>query len=79
MADTLILDMNWQPQSFCSWQNAVKLIWEGRATVVKEDEGGRVLRSPSFQMGMPRVIVVKNAWRRRKRLAVPFSDRKSVV
>jgi 5-methylcytosine-specific restriction endonuclease McrA len=79
MADTLILDQNWQPQSFCNWQNAVKLIYEGRAQVIKEDEGGRILRSPSLEWKMPRVIVVKNAWVRRKRLSVPFSRRNIAV
>lgn len=75
MADTLVLDMNWKPVGFCSWQNAVKLAYEGRAEVIREDEAGRVLRSPSFTMGMPRVIVVRNAWTRRKRESVPFSRR----
>jgi len=79
MQDTLVLDMNWQPQSFCSWQNAIKLVWEGRAQVVKEDESGRVLRSPSFSVGMPRVIVVRNAWTRRRRQGVPFSRRNIAV
>lgn len=79
MSDTLILDRNWTPQSFCSWQNAVKLIWEGRATVVKEDEGGRELHAVSMTMGMPRVIVVRNAWQRRKRQSVPFSRRNILI
>jgi 5-methylcytosine-specific restriction endonuclease McrA len=77
--DTLVLDMNWKPQGFCSWMNAVKLIWEGRAKVVKEDEGGRILHSPSFEMGLPRVIVVQNAWVRRKRQSVPMSRRNIAV
>jgi len=79
MSDCLVLDANWQPKSFCSWQNAVKLIWEGRAQVVKEDEGGRILHSPSFEIGLPRVIVVKNAWVRRKRQSVPFSRRNIAI
>jgi 5-methylcytosine-specific restriction endonuclease McrA len=75
MADTLILDSNWRPAGFCSWQNAVKLAYEGRADIIREDEAGRILRSVNFQMGMPRVIVVKNAWTRRRKMAVPFSRR----
>jgi len=75
MNDTLVLDINWKPTGFTTWQNAVKLLWEGRAEVVKEDEAGRKLHSPSFTMGMPRVISVRNAWVRRKRQAVPFSRR----
>ena len=73
--DCLVLDSNWMPQSFCSWNTAIKLWYEGRATIVKEDESGKVLHSPSFTMGMPRIIVVKNLWKRRKRLAVPCSRR----
>ena len=75
MNDTLVLDMNWKPVGFTDWMNAVKLYWEDRANIVKEDEGGRMLRSPSFEMGMPRVIQVKNAWHKRRRLAVPCSRR----
>ena len=71
MNDTLVLDSNWIPQSFCSYQTAVKLWYEGRATIVKEDESGKMLHSPSFEMGLPRVICVKNAWVKRKRQAVP--------
>ena len=78
-ADTLVLDMNWQPVNFCSWQNAIKLIWEERAKVVKEDEAGRVLHSPSFVTGLPRVIVVRNAWVRRKKLSVPCTRRNLLV
>jgi 5-methylcytosine-specific restriction endonuclease McrA len=74
MNDTLVLDMNYQPTGFTDWQNAVKLWWEDRATIVKEDES-RMLSSPSFEMGMPRVIQVKNAWRKKRRTSVPCSRR----
>jgi 5-methylcytosine-specific restriction endonuclease McrA len=79
MSDVLVLDMNWTPVGFMSWQNAVKLWYEDRAKIVKEDEGGRVLHSQSFEMGMPRVIVVRNAWTRRKRLSVPCTRRNLLV
>jgi len=79
MSEILVLDMNWQPQSFCTWKRAAKLLYEGRAQVVKEDEDGRRLNTPSFSYGMPRVIVVRNAWVRRKRMAVPFSRRNVYV
>ena len=78
-ADCLKLDMNWQPVGFCTWDNAVKLVYEDRAKVVKEDEGGKVLHSPSFTMGMPRVIVVRNAWTRRKKQTVPCTRRNLLV
>jgi 5-methylcytosine-specific restriction endonuclease McrA len=73
MPDVLVLDMNYRPVGFQSWQDAVKNIWKDRAIVVKEDESGKMLRSPSFEVGMPRVIRVKNAWVRRRRTAVPLS------
>lgn len=79
MNDVLVLDQNWIPSGFCSWENAVKLIWEDRAILVKEDEAGRILRSPSFSMGMPRVIAVKNAWTRRKRPEVPYTRRNLAI
>lgn len=77
--DCLVLDSNWEPQSFCDWTNAVKLIFEGRADVVKEDEGGKVLHSPSLTMGLPRVIVVKNLWKKRWRTSVPCTRRNLLV
>jgi 5-methylcytosine-specific restriction endonuclease McrA len=74
-----VLDSNWIPQSFCSWNTAIKLWYEGRATVIKEDEGGKVLRSPSLTMGIPRIIVVKNAWKKRRRTLVPCSRRNILI
>jgi 5-methylcytosine-specific restriction endonuclease McrA len=71
--------MNWIPVGFMGWQNAVKLWFEDRAKIVKEDEGGKVLHSPSFEMGMPRVIVVRNAWHRRKKQSVPCTRRNLLV
>jgi 5-methylcytosine-specific restriction endonuclease McrA len=79
MQDCLVLDSNWMPQAFCSWENAIKLVYEDRATVIKEDEGGKVLRSPSLTMGLPRIIVVKNAWTKRKRLSVPCTRRNLLI
>jgi len=79
MADTLVLDRNYIPSNLCSWEDAVKLVYEGVATVVKEDEGGRILHSSRFTIGMPRVIVVKNAWKRKVRAEVPFSRRNVAV
>jgi 5-methylcytosine-specific restriction endonuclease McrA len=75
MEDCLILDSNWQPQSFCSWKDAMRLTYKGRAKVIKEDEAGGKLHSSTYEFGMPRVIVVRNAWVRRKREAVPMNRR----
>ncbi len=75
MSDCLILDQNWIPQSFCNYKVAVKLWYEGRATIIKEDESGKTLSSPSLTIGMPRIIVVKNAWKKKKRVSVPCTRR----
>src|SRR5208337_2525868 len=79
MADCLILDMNYRPVGFCSWDRAVKNVYEDRADVIKEDESGKKLHSPSFEMGMPRVIRVRNAWVKRRKQSVPFSRRNIYV
>jgi 5-methylcytosine-specific restriction endonuclease McrA len=72
--DCLVLDSNYRPRDFTSWQNAIKLMWEDRARVVKEDNNIK-LHSQHFVCGMPRVIVVKNSWTRRKREMIPLSRR----
>jgi 5-methylcytosine-specific restriction endonuclease McrA len=79
MPDVLILDMNYRPVDFCTWQDAIKNIWKDRAIVVKEDESGKVLHSPNFEVGMPRVIRVRNAWVKRRKTSVPFSRRNIYV
>ena len=58
MSDTLVLDTLGFPVAFVSWQRAVNLQWQDRAVVVTED-AKRILRSPSFEMGMPRVIKLR--------------------
>ena len=81
MADVLVLDMNYRPVDFKPWQEAVKNIYEGRAETVVEDASGQKLRAGRnsageiFEMGMPRVIRVHNAWVKRKKHSVPFSRR----
>jgi 5-methylcytosine-specific restriction endonuclease McrA len=79
MPDVLVLDMNYRPVGFKSWQDAVKNYFEGRADIIKEDESGAKLHSPSFEMGMPRVIKVRNAWVKRRKTSVPFSRRNVYV
>ena len=78
MSDTLVLDMLGFPVAFVSWQRAVNLQWQDRAVVVTED-AKRVLRSPSFEMGMPRVIVLRNHISRKLRLKVPMTRRNIAI
>ncbi len=78
MSDTLILDTQGFPVSFVSWQRAVCLYVQDRAVVVSED-AERILRSPSFEMGLPRVIKLRNHISRRLRLKVPMTRRNIAI
>jgi 5-methylcytosine-specific restriction endonuclease McrA len=78
MSDTLVLDTLGFPVAFVSWQRAVNLQWQDRAVVVTED-AKRVLRSPSFEMGMPRVIKLRNHISRKLRLKVPMTRRNIAI
>jgi 5-methylcytosine-specific restriction endonuclease McrA len=78
MSDTLVLDTLGFPVAFVSWQRAVNLQWQDRAVVVAED-AKRVLRSPSFEMGMPRVIKLRNHISRKLRLKVPMTRRNIAI
>jgi 5-methylcytosine-specific restriction endonuclease McrA len=78
MSDTLILDTQGFPVAFVSWQRAVNLQWQDRAVVVAEDPE-RILRSPSFEMGMPRVIKLRNHVSRKLRLKVPITRRNIAI
>jgi 5-methylcytosine-specific restriction endonuclease McrA len=72
MSDTLVLDTLGFPVAFVSWQRAVNLQWQDRAVMVAED-ATRILRSPSFEMGMPRVIKLRSHISRNLRLQVPMT------
>ena len=78
MSDTLVLDTLGFPVAFVSWQRAVNLQWQDRAVVVTED-AERILRSPSFEMGMPRVIKLRNHISRKLRLKVPMTRRNIAI
>jgi 5-methylcytosine-specific restriction endonuclease McrA len=78
MSDTLVLDTQGFPVAFVSWQRATCLYFQDRATVVTED-AERVLRSPSFEMGMPRVIRLKNHISRKLRLKIPMTRRNIAI
>jgi 5-methylcytosine-specific restriction endonuclease McrA len=78
MSDTLVLDTQGFPVAFVSWQRAVSLQWQDRAVVVSED-AERILRSPSFEMGLPRVIKLRNHISRKLRLKVPMTRRNIAI
>ena len=78
MSDTLVLDTQGFPVAFVGWQRAVNLAWQDRAIVVTED-AKRILHSPSFEMGMPRVIKLRNHISRKLRLKVPKTRRNIAI
>lgn len=78
MSDTLVLDTLGFPVAFVPWRRAVNLQWQDRAVVVTED-AKRILRSPSFEMGMPRVIKLRNHISRKLRLKVPMTRRNIAI
>jgi 5-methylcytosine-specific restriction endonuclease McrA len=78
MSDTLVLDTQGFPIAFVSWQRAVNLQWQDRAIVVTED-AKRILRSPSFEMGLPRVIKLRNHISRKLHLKVPMTRRNIAI
>ena len=78
MSDTLVLDVQGFPVAFVSWNRAVNLMWQNRAVVVSEDAKA-ILHSQSFEMGMPRVVKLKNHISRKLRLKVPMTRRNIAI
>lgn len=60
MNDCLVLDAASRPIGIVGWERAVKLYWEDEAVIVAEDAKGKVLHSQKLDMGLPRVIRLKN-------------------
>lgn len=70
----LVLDLAQNPIGTCTWKRAMKMIYEERASVLIEDPLKRI-HSTDFELGMPRVIVVKNYVVKRMRKSIPCSRR----
>lgn len=51
---TLVLDKGYLPQRIVSWQDAISMLWIGKAEVLEEYD--LVVRSPSVAMRMPSVV-----------------------
>lgn len=68
----LVLDLAQNPIGTCTWKRAMKMLYEERASVLVEDPRMKV-RSMDFDIGMPRVIVVKNFVVKRMRKSIPCS------
>lgn len=56
--DVLLLNANYRPVRVVSWQRAVCLVLNGRVDPV-EHYVGRTIRSPSFEMPWPAVVVLR--------------------
>lgn len=78
MQDTLVVDQTSRPIGFCTWQDAVKLYYEGVVTVLKEDPE-KEIRSQHLTLKMPRVVQVKNYVSRRQRESVALTRRNVVI
>jgi 5-methylcytosine-specific restriction endonuclease McrA len=68
----LVLNADYQPLSYfplstIGWQDAVKAVWEDTHVVVREYD--QVVRSPSIEMRLPSVLMVRNYVKAPKRVA----------
>ena len=79
MSEVLVLDSTGQPIYTTGMEDAVRLWTKDKAVVLAEDLEGKLLHSDSFEMGMPRVVQLRNwvAWK--LNLQVPFSRRNLVL
>ncbi|MBX3247522.1 MAG: HNH endonuclease [Myxococcales bacterium] len=51
---TLVLDKGYLPQRIVPWQDAISMLWIGKAEIVEEYD--LVVRSPSVAMRMPSIV-----------------------
>lgn len=79
MSDVLVLDSTGQPIYTTGVQDAIRLWTKDKAVVLAEDFEGKLLHSDSFEMGMPRVVQLRNWVARKLNLKVPFSRRNLVI
>ena len=59
--------LSYYPLSLWSWQDAIKAVWLDRVTIVAEYD--QMVHSPSTQIRIPSVIVLKDFVRPQKRVA----------
>jgi 5-methylcytosine-specific restriction endonuclease McrA len=69
---TLLLNADAQPVrlvplSAIDWQDAIKYIWLDKAKILHEYED-KVVRSPSYTMKMPAVIILNEYWAPKNRI-----------
>jgi 5-methylcytosine-specific restriction endonuclease McrA len=79
MSDVLVLDATGQPIYTTTVRDALRLWNNDKAVVLEEDYEGKLLHSDSFEMGMPRVVQLRNWVARKLNLRVPFNRRNLVI
>jgi 5-methylcytosine-specific restriction endonuclease McrA len=76
--DTLVVDATSRPIGFCSWQEAIKLLYEGLIVVLKEDEE-KEIHSQHLTLKIPRVILVKDYVSKRQKETVSLTKRNIAI
>lgn len=71
---TLVLDQTYAPVDLIDWQRAVTLLLTGKAETL--EEGDRIIKSPSIQIKVPKVLRLIRA--RARKIQAAFS-RKAVI
>lgn len=79
MNDCLVVDQSSRPIGFCTKEEAVKLMYEGVAIVLKEDESGAALHSQHLTIPIPRVILIKNYISKRQKQSVALTARNIAI
>ena len=78
MADVLVLDKTGKPIYTECWQEIVRLYYQERLDILVEDDE-KILRSQNFEMGMPRVVRLRNWVAKQFNKRVPFSRRNLIL
>jgi 5-methylcytosine-specific restriction endonuclease McrA len=76
--DTLVLDNSMIPINFTSSSRAIKMLYTNKADIIYSDDS-ELFRSEKFDIGMPRVIRLKNKFAMKCRRKIPFSRRNVVT
>jgi 5-methylcytosine-specific restriction endonuclease McrA len=78
MNDTLVVDSTSRPIGFCTWQDAIKLMYEGVVIVLKEDQE-KEIHSQHLTMKIPRVVLVKDYVSKQTRETVSLTHRNIAI
>jgi 5-methylcytosine-specific restriction endonuclease McrA len=79
MSDVLVLDATGMPIYTTGVRDALRLWNKDKAVVLEEDREGKLLHSGSFEMGMPRVVQLRNWVARKLNVRVPLNRRNVIV